>query len=146
MTEVAEASPPASPRPRPARRGVGELSYRLDPEAVERLAAGGPAWLAEDRRAALEAFGSLPIEPNQLYTSYVDLRGADLGEVVAYEPAHGTAHDAPALPDGTAVMAAFVEGGAPSITIADAAERAGVRVEPLAAFVERDPEAARALL
>ena len=47
MTEVAEASTPASPRSRPARRGVGELSYRLDPDVVERLAAGEPAWLAD---------------------------------------------------------------------------------------------------
>jgi len=146
MTEVAEASTPASPRSRPARRGVGELSYRLDPEVVERLAAGEPAWLAEDRRAALEAFGTLPIEPNQLYTSYVDLRGADLGEVVAWEPSRDAAPNASGVTDGTAATASFVEDGVPSIAITDEALRAGVRVVPLADFVREEPDAARALL
>ena len=146
MTEVAEASTPASPRARPARRGVGELSYRLDPEIVERLASGEPAWLADDRRAALEAYGTLPIEPNQLYTSYVDLRAANLGEVVAWEPSRDAVPDVGVAPEGTAATASFVEGDVASIAITDEAAGAGVRVVPLADFVKQDPEAARALL
>ena len=91
MTEAAVEPSAAAPsaRPRPARRGVGELTYRLDPDVVEARAAREPGWLAEDRRSGLEAFERLPIEPNQLYTGYVDLRGADLADVRDDAPAVG---------------------------------------------------------
>jgi Fe-S cluster assembly protein SufD len=146
MTEVAEASTTGPARPRPVRRGVGDLSYRLDPEAVERLAAAEPAWLAEDRRAALEAYRRLPIEPNQLYTSYVDLRPADLGEVVAYPAADGASPDPSVAPDGLAAFAWFDEDRVATLALDPEAARAGVTVLPLADIVRDEPETARELL
>ena len=43
-----------------------------------------PGWLREDRIAAAEAFAALPAEANQLYTPYIDLRSAELGDVRPY--------------------------------------------------------------
>ena len=83
MTEVADPSAAASPRPRPARTGPQDLTYRLDAALVERLASAEPDWLADERRRALLAYEALPVEPNRLYTPYVDLRAAVLGDVVA---------------------------------------------------------------
>ena len=145
MTEVAEASSPAPARARPVRRGVGELTYRLDPEAVSALAATEPDWLAADRRAGLDAFASLPIEPNQLYTGYVDLRAADLGNAVAYAAAGSGADASSAVPDGLAALAWFDEDRVASLAVDAEAARAGVSVVPLSDAVRHDP-AARALL
>ncbi len=145
MTEVVEASSPAAARPRPARRGVGELTYRVDTEAVERLAAREPGWLAADRRAALEAYGRLPIEPNQLYTTYVDLRAADLAGVVAY-PAAPPSTSSAATPDGLAALAWFDEDRVASLAVDEAAARAGVTVRSLDGAVREDPDALRELV
>jgi len=149
VTEPSAAAPSA--RPRPARRGVGELTYRLDPEVVEARAALEPAWLAEDRRAGLEAFERLPIEPNQLYTGYVDLRGADLAGVRADAPDATIATDAipnsPATaPESLGAWASFVEGTVAEVALSDDSRRSGVTIEPLGALVARDPETARRLL
>ena len=59
---------------RAARRAPHDLTFTLDEATVEAFAGREPDWLAADRRAALALFGSLPIEPNQLYTTYLDLR------------------------------------------------------------------------
>ena len=81
-----EAAPPAAPngsstRPRrAARRSPTELTFRLDEALVDRSASREPAWLADDRRAALGRYRELPLESNRLYTPYVDLRPADLAD------------------------------------------------------------------
>jgi Fe-S cluster assembly scaffold protein SufB len=146
MTEVAEASSVAPARSRPARRGVGDLTYRLDPEAVERLAADEPGWLAEDRRAGLDAFERLPVESNQLYTSYVDLRAADLAGVVAYPGGVPNGTLEPTPPDGVAALAWFDEDRIAALAVEPDAARAGVTVVQLADLVRTEPDAARGLL
>jgi Fe-S cluster assembly scaffold protein SufB len=148
VTEVADPST-APPPPRRARAATTDLSYRLDPALVERRAAGEPAWLGDQRRLALAAFDVLPIEPNRLYTPYVDLRAAVLGDVVAYEEPSGhvaTTSTADGTAEGVAALAAFDEDRVVALVVDDGARRAGVTVEPLAALVARDPELARSLL
>ena len=151
MTEVADPSTAAvaAARARPAR-GPQELD--LPPRRRARRAARRPRepdWLAEDRRAALAAYEALPVEPNQLYTPYVDLRAADLADVARPTPPTGVRRRrrprAPA--DGLAALASFEEDGVASIAIADAAapgRRHASRRSP--ASSRRDPEAARRLL
>ncbi len=146
MTGVAEPSTATASRPRRARALPGELSYRPDPELIERLADREPDWLTADRRAALAAFGALPIEPNQLYTGYVDLRAAQLADMVAWDGADGGGQPSAQLDPGLSAMATFDDGRVATLAIDDAARRAGVTVEPLGALVERDPELARTLL
>jgi Fe-S cluster assembly protein SufD len=105
-----------------------DLPFRFaDRALVETLAGerGDPDWLLTDRLAALEAFEALPIESNQLYTPYIDLRGASLEEVQPYvtdgPPGIGDDLAGPGLP-------------------------AGVRVETFGHWLERDPDGARAAL
>ena len=43
-----------------------------------------PDWMRADRHAALKAFSELPLETNQLFTLYVDLRAAKFGEIEPY--------------------------------------------------------------
>ena len=145
MTEVADPSTAPAPRPRPARSGPQDLTYRLDADLVERRAATEPAWLADERRRALAAYEALPVEPNRLYTPYVDLRAAQLADVTAYE-ALAADVDAGAPADGLSALASFDEDRAATIAITEDARRAGVTVETLDALVARDPETARRLL
>jgi len=144
-TENVPPVAPARDRPR-ARRRADELTFRLDDAYVERLAAGSPDWLAEDRRSALARFRATPLETNQLYTPYLDLRNARLEEV---EPQpRQDVRDTPATvaTDDIAASAAFEESDLHSIGLTDAARRAGVTVEPLTAFVGRAAGEAQRLL
>ena len=139
---------PRATTARAARRAPADLSFTLDEATVEALAAGEPDWLAADRRAALELFTSLPSEGNQLYTPYIDLRGAALEDVRLYdEPANapGPATSA-TLPDGIAGIADLREDRVEALLLDDASRAAGVRVETLGGLLASDPDAARRLL
>jgi Fe-S cluster assembly scaffold protein SufB len=123
VTETAVAA-----RARPARRSPGDLALAfVGTELLDALSSerSEPDWLRHDRRAALDAFTALPIEANQLYTPYIDLRSASLEDVQPYVT------DAPA-------------------TLGDDLReldlRDGVHVETLAQWLERDPEGFRAAI
>ncbi|HSL97092.1 MAG TPA: SufD family Fe-S cluster assembly protein [Candidatus Deferrimicrobiaceae bacterium] len=145
-TDPADAAPaaPSGARSRPRRRSPSDLPFRFADRALaEQLAAEReePQWLAAERLAALAGFESLPIEPNQLYTPYVDLRSADLLAARPYvldgpaglgdDLAALRAPDAPGLPDGVVVetMSEWLErdpagfrsalDGAPTLPVAD---------------------------
>ena len=131
------------------RRSPTELTFQLDPALVEAFAAGEPEWLAADRRAALERMAALPIEQNQLYTTYLDLRAADLADARPWEePAAAPAAPTPAaaLPDGAAALAHLREDRVEALVLGAEAVAAGVTVETLGALVGRDPATARRLL
>lgn len=135
--------------PRAPRRAPTDLTFTLDEALVEAFAAREPDWLAADRRAALERYRALPIEANQLYTPYVDLRAADLADVRAW-PETAASPDAGAagasLPPGSLAVAAFDEDRVEALVVDGTAGTAGVTVETLGGLVARDPEAARRLL
>ena len=135
--------------PRAPRRAPTDLTFSLDEALVESFAAAEPDWLAADRRAALALFGSLPTEANQLYTPYIDLRSADLGDVRAYSEPAGAPDPgvAPsAVPEGAAGFADFAEDRVGALIVDDAARAAGVTVDTLGGLIARDPETARRLL
>jgi Fe-S cluster assembly scaffold protein SufB len=135
---------------RAARRAPADLTFTLDEATVEAFASSEPEWLAADRRAAFALFASLPSEGNQLYTPYIDLRGAELADVRLYEePASSpdaTADSPAALPDGIAGLADLREDRVEGLVVDDAAHAAGVRVETLGGLMASDPAAARRLL
>ena len=142
------ARPERATTARRARRAPADLSFTLDEATVEALAAREPDWLAADRRAALALFTSLPSEANQLYTPYIDLRGAELGDVRLYEEPDGApdpARPAP-LPNGLAGLADLSEDGVAALLVDDASRAAGVRVETLAGLLAADPDGAERLL
>jgi Fe-S cluster assembly scaffold protein SufB len=115
-------------RPRVPRRSPADLPFGFATrELAERLAdeRGDPDWLRADRLAAAEAFEVLPIEPNQLYTPYLDLRAANLQDVQPY-----VLDGPPGLGDD----------------LRDLALPVGVRVETFSEWLTRDPEGSRAIL
>jgi Fe-S cluster assembly scaffold protein SufB len=130
------------------RRAPGDLSFRLDPALVESFAAEEPAWLADDRRAALARYEELPAESNPLYTGYLDLRAAELADARPYEtpegrpPGPASATPSPDL----AGLASFVEDRVEAVMLDETARAAGVVLEPIGAHVGRDPSTARRLL
>jgi Fe-S cluster assembly scaffold protein SufB len=116
-------------RPRPVRRSPADLPFRFpDRGLAQALAAEReePAWLRAERIAAWKAFEELPVEANQLYTPYIDLRGASLNEVRPY-----VKDGPPGLGDDLAALA-----GLPR----------GVRVETMSDWLARDPDGFRAAL
>lgn len=135
-TPSEEAVPASNPGPasgatapvRARRRSPADLPFSFaTPELVARLVAarGEPDWLREERRSAAAAFETLPLEPNQLYTTYVDLRSADLSGATPY------VEDAPAgLGDD----------------LLDLALPDGVHLETFSAWSERDPAGYRAVM
>ena len=145
---TASAPPPRATTERAPRRAPADLSFTLDEASVEALAAGEPDWLAADRRAALALFNSLPSEGNQLYTPYIDLRGAELDNVRLYEETAASPDRATAskLPDGVTGLADLREDRVEALVVDEASGAAGVRVETLGRFLVSDPAAARHLL
>jgi Fe-S cluster assembly scaffold protein SufB len=139
---------PRATTARAARRAPADLSFTLDDATVEAFAAREPDWLATDRRAALALFTSLPSEGNQLYTPYIDLRGAELDGVRLYEePAAAADTRTPeALPDGIAGLADLREDRVEALLLDDAALAAGVRIETLGGLLASDPDAAQRLI
>jgi Fe-S cluster assembly scaffold protein SufB len=135
--------------PRAPRRAPTELTFALDEAQIESRAAAEPDWLAADRRVAFERYQALPIETNQLYTTYVDLRTADLSEVQPWTaPAIAADPSAagPGVPDGVAGFASIVEDRVDAIGLSETARTAGVVIDTIGGFVRRDPERARRLL
>ncbi len=122
---TAPAASPAS-RPRPARRAIDDLGLAVDAASLAAAAAGEPAWLQADRAKAAEAYAALPAEANLLYSTYIDLRAAQLGEArLVSGPA--TASEV-SLPDDADAIIAIDEGERVAVALSPTAADRGVRV------------------
>jgi Fe-S cluster assembly scaffold protein SufB len=132
-------------RPRPARRALDELSLPVDASILDAFAAGEPAWLTADRRAAYDAWSTLPAESNLLYTPYIDLRGARL-ETAQPLTDIPTGREAGALPDDAAALIEITDGTITAVTLSDAAAAAGITLTDLRGLLDREPDRVRALL
>ncbi|MEO5703868.1 MAG: SufD family Fe-S cluster assembly protein [Candidatus Limnocylindrales bacterium] len=121
-----QSSVPASRRI--ARRSPADLPFHFADRALaEALSAERtePDWLRAERVAAAQVFEALPVESNQLYTPYVDLRAAALDDVQPY-----VLDGPPGLGDD----------------LKDLSLPAGVHVETMAQWLSRDPAGFRALI
>jgi Fe-S cluster assembly scaffold protein SufB len=122
----------AGPAARPARRSPADLPFTFpDRGLAETLATERkePEWLRSERLEAFKAFEALPVESNQLYTPYIDLRAA------ALETAQPYVLDGPSgLGDD---LRAIEAAGGPAM---------GVIVETMSQWLERDPDGYRAAL
>ena len=132
---------------RPAAHPPTSRSGFADRALAEALASerDEPRWLRAERIAAAAAFEALPTESNQLYTPYVDLRGAVLDEVrpwvrTASAPAAGTPSR---LPDGVDGLIDMREDGVVALALSPAATAAGVTLETFGAALARDPDGFR---
>ncbi len=137
----------ASPRPRPARQGPTDFTLaveRADVDEVQRTTLG-PDWLSVDRHAGFDAFEALPAESNQLYTPYIDLRGARLASArLTWSPL--TDPVPAALPEGTDGLLVLTEGDVTASALSDEAMAAGVEFTTVAELLVRKPERVRDLL
>ncbi|MCL6641237.1 MAG: hypothetical protein K6T92_07670, partial [Candidatus Rokubacteria bacterium] len=148
---VAPATPTSSdqvPAVRPARRSPTELTFHLDRASVERLAAAEPDWLAADRLAALELVRTAPLEPNPLFTPYLDLRAAELEAVRPYEavlegPDAGTSTT---LDEGVAAVLEVCEDRITRLAVAPEAAAVGLEIVTLSDLARRDDSAARRVI
>jgi Fe-S cluster assembly scaffold protein SufB len=137
----------ASPRPRPKRQGLTDftLAVTRDDVAAIHTAQAGPEWLLADRQAGFDAFEALPAETNDLYTTYVDLRGAHLGETELHRAAAVEAASIE-LPAGAAGLLVITDGDLTGVALSTAATSAGVELTTLADLIVRRPERARELI
>jgi Fe-S cluster assembly scaffold protein SufB len=131
VTQLPVPTAPATPRP--PRRAPSDLPFRFAERDLALALADGrrePDWLRDERLAAAAAFGSMPVESNQLYTPYIDLRAASLDDVRPYisDGPPGLGHDLQAIADGGTSIPA------------------GVFVETMSQWLERDPSGFRAVI
>jgi Fe-S cluster assembly protein SufD len=134
----APAGTPPAPR---ARRAPADLPFAFADAALAAVLGAErdePAWLREDRLAAAAAFERLPVETSELYTSYVDFRGADL---FAARPYVRTA-SAPAapgeIPEGADGVIELREDAVVRLALAPGLAERGVALETLGAALARD--------
>jgi len=136
----------ASPRPRPARQGLTDFTLeveRADVTELHRLQSG-PDWLLADRLAGFDAFEALPAETNLLYTTYIDLRGAQLaGARLHLSP--DTAPSPIALPDDSDGLLVVTDGDVTGVALSDDASAAGVELTTVGELLARRPDRVREL-
>ncbi len=145
---AAPGSGPAAPARSP-RRAPADLPFSFADRALaESLseARAEPAWLREDRLAAADAFAALPVETNQLYTTYVDLRAADLFAARPYVTTAAGSAVAGDVPEGTAGIIELREDAIVRLALAPDVAARGVVLETLGAAIARGDAAVRAAL
>lgn len=139
----------SGPSPRPVRRAPSEFSLPVDRTHLARRLATSPDWLIADRTAGFDAFEALPPETNLLYTTYLDLRPADLAEATIVEVAEGAggarAHET-SVPDGVDGILEIHDGIVVSAGLSADARAAGVTLGSLTELLATDPDRAKALL
>ncbi len=152
VTETAETSTPARAARAP-RRAPGDLPFTFVDAALVTAISDRhdePAWLREDRLAALAQFDALPVESSMLYTPYVDLRAASLDAALPYPTAQDGAAVADAAAHGadapTAGLLELREDTIAVATLDPAAEAAGVRLMTLGQLLMTDHPLGRRLV
>jgi Fe-S cluster assembly scaffold protein SufB len=123
VTDAVRTAPARAPR-----RAPSDLPFRFADAALAGDLAGErdePDWLRAERLAAAQAFDALPVESNQLYTPYVDLRAASLDDARPY-----VLDGPPGLGDD--LRASSLPGS--------------VHVETMSQWLDRDPDGFRAAM
>jgi Fe-S cluster assembly scaffold protein SufB len=152
LTVGAPTRPARATTARAARRAPADLPFTFpDRGLINDLVAerGEPDWLRDERLAGWAAYEALPVESSQLYTQYVDLRGADLFGARPYvktQTASAEADEPNPVPAGTSGIIEVREDGVTAIGLSDTARARGVVLETFGATLARDPGALRAEL
>jgi Fe-S cluster assembly scaffold protein SufB len=162
VTAQAPTGPAAGARP--VRRSPADLPFRFaDRGLAQALSAerDEPDWLRAERLAAWERFEAMPVEGNQLYTPYIDLRGAVLTDARPYirtasipgpapkrgatgNPDGGVSTRDPDSLEGTAGLIELSEDSVTTLALGVEAAAAGVILETFGAALARDPDGFRA--
>ncbi len=134
---------------RARRRSPAELPFSFaTSDLVARIVTerGEPDWLRDERLAASAAFAALPVESNQLYTPYVDLRSAVLETVEPWivTASTVTGMSGAELADDVDGIIDLREDTVIGLALSAAATDAGVTLETFGAALARDPDGLRA--
>jgi len=149
MTEVADPSSSDARPARAPRRAPTDMPFTfIDGALVAAISEAGsePAWLREDRLAALAAYEALPVESNLLYTPYVDLRAASLEGATPYAAPATTLAAGAATDEALAGLLELTEEGVTARSLDAGTAAAGVRVMTLSELVATDEALARSLI
>jgi Fe-S cluster assembly scaffold protein SufB len=108
-----------------------------------RDAAKEPAWLRHDRLTALAAYNELPIEGNQLFTLYVDLRAARWADIAPYQETGDAPEVSDVVPEGAAALIEVAEDRVVARGLSAAAQDAGVVIDTFANVLRDRPQLLR---
>src|SRR3954447_23066336 len=117
-------------------------------DVIDRISDGAdePAWVKADRLASLELYDELPIEPNPLFTLYVDLRGARWSEIEPYTQTGDAQQVSDVVPEGAAALIEIAEDRVVARGLSSEARAGGVVVDTFANMLRDKPEVLRELL
>jgi Fe-S cluster assembly scaffold protein SufB len=85
-----------------------------------------PAWMRADRHDALRRALELPVETNQLFKTYIDLRSARWAEIDPYLETGDAAEVSATVPEGAAGLLAISEDRVVARALSETAKAAGV--------------------
>jgi Fe-S cluster assembly scaffold protein SufB len=125
---------------------AGSLNLPFAGEDVVRgisQAANEPDWLRDDRLTALAAFNELPLEPNQLFTLYVDLRAAKWADITPYQAVGDAPQVSSVVPEGAAALIEIAEDRIVARGLSDAARTGGVVIDTFANVLRDHPQLLR---
>ena len=105
-----------------------------------------PEWLLADRLAALKLYNELPVETNNLFTLYVDLRAAKFDEISTYESADYATNVAETLPEGAAALIQIAEDKVVARAFSAEAIEAGLVVDTFANVLRSNPDSLKTAL
>ncbi|MEX2546614.1 MAG: SufD family Fe-S cluster assembly protein [Chloroflexota bacterium] len=117
-------------------------------DRVRRLSANlkEPKWLLGDRLAAFKSYLDLPIETNNLFTLYVDLRLARFAEIDPYEETTEAPQVADVVPEGASALIEVAEDKVVARALSAEAKSAGVVIDTFANVLRNRPELLREAL
>ncbi len=117
-------------------------------DIVRRLSAdlGEPKWLLQDRLAAYKSYVGLPIETNNLFTLYVDLRAARFGDIEPYRATGDAPKVSAIVPEGAAALIEVAEDQVVARGLSDQARAAGVVIDTFANVLQERPKLLREAL
>lgn len=103
-------------------------------------AADEPDWLLADRLLGLKHYQGLPIETNNLFTLYVDLRAARFGEIETYHETGDATRLSEVVPEGAAALIEVAEDRIVARGLSAEARAAGVVVDTFANVLRERPQ------
>jgi Fe-S cluster assembly scaffold protein SufB len=120
----------------------GQLLPTADEATVERIADyyAEPAWMRAARHAALARAAELPVESNQLFKTYVDLRAAKFAEIEPYLETADAAEVSTVLPEGAAGLLAISEDRIVARALSAEAQAAGVVLDTTTRALRQRPD------
>jgi Fe-S cluster assembly scaffold protein SufB len=107
---------------------------------------GEPEWLLEERLAAEALARELPVESNELFRTYVDLRPIRFGELTVYGRAGDAAEVSAALPEGASGLLEIADDRIVARALSPRARAAGVVLDSFEKVLRRDPALLRGLI